>query len=520
MKRRFISCLLFILIFNICGGDASSNSVNEKDQQSQNKDVIIIDYPASEVDVDRLIECIVSKGWDNIPKVEEIGNTVNLIFEEPWNGSLYDSLTDECEEERSGRGVIKAEEILQENLSSYDGLWQEPGVEWIDFNFNTEYILCDDPDGYCAGWEQNASQECKDSYIFKRNLTQEEQENNWKYESCIYQMVFKPFNPLVEDRTPTPLTQEQKNNAERLREYGWNKAQDIEITFRVASDIPEEVVEASKDGMYKAIEVLGNYGPMRVYYIGNDVDVIDDIILDFCEFNYPGEPVQRCIDDQGQGMREMAYIYPGANGFAQHSWYIEKPVQSFVHNPSAGENNEFMYELNRDRMVNAHEYFHVYQEAHVLYRPSHIGFGWDLPRWVGEGSAVYFETNLANKNGWGNRNEIVKESLYTIAEHRVRFPGLSVGDTESEEQVQRINQYCFQMCLGGLQYEFGHIAFELLAKKTSPDAIILDFWPIAAEYGWYEAFNQVFSMTTEEFYEEYEEFLRKPFNEQLEELTG
>jgi len=27
-------------------------------------------------------------------------------------------------------------------------------------------------------------------------------------------------------------------------------------------------------------------------------------------------------------------------------------------------------------------------------------------------------------------------------------------------------------------------------------------------------------MTTEEFYEEYEEFLRKPFNEQLEELTG
>ena len=119
--------------------------------------------------------------------------------------------------------------------------------------------------------------------------------------------------------------------------------------------------------MYKAIEVLGNYGPMRVYYIGNDVDVIDDIILDFCEFNEPDRPVQQCVDDRGQGMREMAYIYPGSNGFAQHSWFIDKPVQSFVHNPSAGENNEFMYELNRDRMVNAHEYFHVYQEAHVLY---------------------------------------------------------------------------------------------------------------------------------------------------------
>ena len=119
-----------------------------------------------------------------------------------------------------------------------------------------------------------------------------------------------------------------------------------------------------------------------------------------------------------------------------------------------------------------------------------------------------------------NRNERIKESLYTIAEHRVRFPGLSIGDTDSEEQVERINQYCFQMCLGGLQYEFGHIAFELLAKKTSADAIIFDFWPSAAEYGWYEAFNQVFSITTEEFYKEFESFLSLPFNEQISQLTN
>ncbi len=541
MKKLLIISISLIMI-SYCSGETSSSNdqvmvedeTNDQvmvEEEKEEKDFLIIDYPADEVDVDWLVKCLVSKGWDNIPKIEEMGNTVNLIFEEPWNGSLYDSLADECEEERradegdhqedEGIEAKKAEEILQENLGSYAGLWQEPGVEWIDFNFNTEYILCDDPDGYCAGWEQNASQECKDSYIFKRNLTQEEQENNWKHERCIYQMVFKPFNPLVEDRTPTPPNQEQKNNAERLREYGWNKAQDIEITFRVASDIPEEIVEASKDGMYKAIEALGNYGPMRVYYIGNDIDVIDDIVVDFCEFNYPVERFQYCRDDdQGESLRQMAYIFPGGNGFAQHSWPLENPVQSFAHNPSAGENNEFMYELNHDRMVNAHEYFHVYQEAHVLYRPSWIGFGWDIPRWVGEGSAVYFELVLGDENGWVNKNERIKEALYTIAKHRVRFPGLSVGDTESEEQVQRVNQYCFQMCLGGLQYEFGHIAFEILAKKTSSDAIIYDFWPIAAEYGWYEAFNQVFSMTTEEFYEEYEEFLRKPFNEQLEELTG
>ena len=84
----------------------------------------------------------------------------------------------------------KTEETLQDNLSLNSGLWELPGVEWIEFDFNTEYILCDDADGYCAGWEESASKECKDNYIFKRDLTQEEQENNWKYEGCIYQMVF------------------------------------------------------------------------------------------------------------------------------------------------------------------------------------------------------------------------------------------------------------------------------------------------------------------------------------------
>ncbi|GIR94698.1 MAG: hypothetical protein CM15mP96_3560 [Gammaproteobacteria bacterium] len=155
-----------------------------------------------------------------------------------------------------------------------------PGVEWIEFNFNTEYILCDDDDGYCAGWEESASKECKDNYIFKRDLTQEEQENNWRYEGCIYQMVFKPFNPLRIDRTPTSPTEEQKENANRLREYGWNQELTTEISFRVAKDIPEEIVEASKMVCIKRLKnwSLWSYG---VYYIGNNVDVIDDLILDF-----------------------------------------------------------------------------------------------------------------------------------------------------------------------------------------------------------------------------------------------
>ena len=41
-------------------------------------------------------------------------------------------------------------------------------------------------------------------------------------------------------------------------------------------------------------------------------------------------------------MREMAYIFPGGNGFADHGWYLQKPTQTFVLNPAAGDSNEFL----------------------------------------------------------------------------------------------------------------------------------------------------------------------------------
>ena len=435
---------------------------------------------------------------------------------------VEDGLNDQVktQEENEETQIEKTEEVLQGNLASFEGLWKSPEVEWIEFDFNTEYILCDDPDGYCVGWAKEATQDCKDNYLFKRNPTQEEQEKIWKYERCVEQMVFKPFNPLVVDRTASTLTSGQKDEGERLKQAGWNEETDTEITFRVASDIPEEIVEASKDGMYKAIELLGQYGPLRVYYVGNDVNVIDDLIQDFCDFNYPDRNPEYCQNDQGQGMREMAYIYPGGNGFAQHSWHSDPPVQSFVHNPSAGESNEFLYETNFDRIVNAHEYFHIYQNAHKVYRGHDQGFGWDTSRWVEEGSAVYFETYLGDQLGWINRNQRLLETLSTIASFHNRFPGLSIKDVDTEEQVRRVSHYCFEVCIGNLQYELGHIAFELLAKRTSPEAIIFDFWDHFTEEGWVKAFETAFSITVEGFYEEYEEFLKRSIEEQFDVLTG
>ena len=55
-----------------------------------------LDYPAKEVNGVSLVDCLVSKGWENIPTIELRGDRVHLIFDEPFDGERYDVLQEEC----------------------------------------------------------------------------------------------------------------------------------------------------------------------------------------------------------------------------------------------------------------------------------------------------------------------------------------------------------------------------------------------------------------------------------------
>ena len=69
MKKLLIISISLIMISYCSGETSSSNDQVMVEEENEEKDLYIIDYPADEIDVDWLIECIVSKGWDNIPKI-------------------------------------------------------------------------------------------------------------------------------------------------------------------------------------------------------------------------------------------------------------------------------------------------------------------------------------------------------------------------------------------------------------------------------------------------------------------
>ncbi|MDG2459810.1 MAG: hypothetical protein P8M73_02915 [Luminiphilus sp.] len=406
-----------------------------------------------------------------------------------------------------------------------DVIWTPPAnVEWIQYDFNASGDqFCDAVDGFCAGWLETASQECKDNYRFGDSV--QDTQTRLEYEGCVYDMVFRPYLSMAVERETSELTDSQKENAARLKALGWNQPSGQPVAFRVASDIPEPIVEASKEGMFAAIDLLGNYGPLRVYLVGNDLGVAEELANDFCDFNYPPDQKAYCLADQGEAIREMAYIYPGGNGFQQSSWTLDAPVQSFVHNPYADENNQHSTdegELISDRRVNAHEYFHVYQGAHNVYRGADdSAFGWATTRWVEEGAAIYFEQLISERSNWQTSASIdarVWQDLNAMKAFTTRFPGVSMRDVDTGAQTERLFSYCGELCIGALQYEFGHIAFQYLAVKTSEDTVLFDYWHEYTELGWANAFEKVFDRSIADFYTEFEAFLLLSVEEQLDAL--
>ena len=524
--------LPFLLLITFCSSGAENTepqntSNNEQSQElAQNEEFeFVVD---SGYDIYELFSCLESKGLSGLPE-PEINTSEILVRFDGYQEDNIESLlamVRECEEERDKVNNTEDNNTEDNNTEvnvSEDKVysWDQPeNIDWIEYSFNTTDTFCDDVDGYCAGWQDNASQECRDNY--KLGSVEEDVKKRLTYERCVYQMVFKPYISLVTDRTTTPLTQEQKRNGERLKNTGWNTPTDQVVEFRVSADIPTEIVEASKEGMLAAIDFLGSYGPLRVYIVGNDVELAEDLASDFCEYNYPLEEKNRCLDDQGEGMLEMAYIYPSGNGFQQSSWRKDSPVQAFVHNPYADENNKHSIhpnELLSDRKVNAHEYFHVYQGAHSIYRGgSNNSFGWSTPRWVEEGVAVYFEQVLLEKMGWQSKRELDQRTigdLRVIKSFTTRFPGISMKDVDTGFQTERLFSYCGNLCIGNLQYEFGHVAFQYLETKSSQEKILFDYWEEYTELGWADAFEKVFEMSVSDFYIEFEEFLNLSVEEQM-----
>ena len=285
------------------------------------------------------------------------------------------------------------------------------------------------------------------------------------------------------------------DTSNRLIELGWNKPTEQSPEFVITDDLNIEALNSVKEGVIIGTEYLGNYGPIKVFIIGSDIDKAKIVAKEFCEWAYEDKSmIEHCINkDQGIGIVEIA-IYKGNNGFAQHSREIENPNQSFV----MGNPDKYAVKIS------IHEYVHIYQNAHKV-------DGWwndkeddpGLPRWLEEGSAELLATHLVGDHSY------LSESLQIAKSFKRDNPNISIRNLENEEDLRILEKKdCLGgSCVGTLQYETGAVATALLVNQTSMDYFYKEYIPKIAYLGGEKAFETSFNITINEFHEIFDSFL-------------
>ena len=163
-----------------------------------------------------------------------------------------------------------------------------------------------------------------------------------------------------------------------------------------------------------------------------------------------------------------------------------------------------------------HEYFHAYQTAYGYAREAIQGnrmgqSRWTGPAWWREGSAVlvaglysYRHPELFKKlkkpYTWEAFRREMNRNLKT---YRQSATNIRKGVTHDDWQQLERDELVHPVIYAG-----GSVACALLLKKTGSLQRFMKFFPLAPELGWKDAFEKHFEITLEEFYKEFDQFVR------------
>jgi hypothetical protein len=104
----------------------------------------------------------------------------------------------------------------------------------------------------------------------------------------------------------------------------------------------------------------------------------------------------------------------------------------------------------------------------------------------------------------------MREAMELGLASKAEYPGSNLGDYEYNTDLGRVAAY--RLGAWGIAY--------LLNKIGSQEALVDTMLPNLESLGWEGAFRLTFGLTSAEFYDEFEEFLKLSIDEQLEILPS
>jgi len=340
-----------------------------------------------------------------------------------------------------------------------------------------------------------------------------------KFDGSLDNNEFKMLGLSVKRCSAKP----HKRNGGKLAS-AWSKPVKCPAEVFVASDLrasTKSTIEATLDA---AAAEWGNYGPVEYWVMGADKVAALELVKKYCQRRAKrnDQVNSRCIDREtgsngSHGL--MSYWKIGADALssrnsrldAGHNGGMDWGMHKFSSSLPLGLENKLGNSGADDQKVIMHEYFHAVQHAHIRQLDRQKRDKLKGPVWFMEGGAEYMasatheklvsEKKLKRINNGRNKYDFKKAM-------KRKFERAKKDNYQNDCISQMANTNYDGPCRKFF-YDGGAWAIAYLIDQTNPDILLKTFYPNLEKLGWEVAFKKSFQKSSDEFYLEFAEFLKK-----------
>ena len=280
----------------------------------------------------------------------------------------------------------------------------------------------------------------------------------------------------------------------------WGKITNKKAEFYAASDVPKSQIELTKQWYEIASRTWGNYGPLEFWIVGKSVAAAKKMDKRYCDTRKrkdPSVPLRHCLN---RGHNFVSYAKGGNAGLNTRRSENEK-WSGFIITMSA----KFPGPQEEDyKSVVLHEYFHVYQHAHIhsRIRAERESLHKKNP-WWGEGGAEYMAQLLYSRQK-GVRTGCLKERM----KRKLR----SLKDLKDGESIKDI-PYGKR---ARIAYDLGAWFIAFTISKSSEEAYRVKFYKDLNTKGFEGSFVKNFGSSSKDLLDEFHNtFLKLSLEDKL-----
>ena len=319
----------------------------------------------------------------------------------------------------------------------------------------------------------------------------------------------------------------------------------IKYKVYVASDVSQD----EKQGVERALEIASNEWDIDIlveyWVVGRGIQEANDLANVFCErrqelgqleFTHYNEDINQDIfsqclegmmfpnqsaesilgtiqnwsDENWVGDFERFRDKGGAGAGIREDWGgigFVTSSQSMVQDFTIDEIGEGSY------IVVFHEYFHIVQNFYDLQDNSEEIENHFLGDWFYEGGADFMAHKLVYQGGLTESDAPSFQSKYRDLMSDIQSE-IESGNNLSQQTLDDFSYYTSPW--NPSVYSFGAWAIAYLNFKAGNNNSLNKYFSKVPLVGWEQSFQETYSITLEEFYVEFNEFLKKSIDEQLE----